>query len=399
MKSIVMTWQAASTFGWGILGLNVFCHWAVDPDVTPLMVTPIAAQDLRWLDPLRQMAIREAVGVSNTFAEQVAKTGPADTLQLDCPVIHGLGNGLAPTRFRGTKNVGRLIFEDTRFDHFEEKTERYDALLVASTWARDLVRAHTTRPVHLIHEGVDPSVFFPGPRSALLDPRRFYVFSGGKIEFRKAQDLVVAAFRVFAARHRDAVLVTSWHSPWPRISAGFAGTLQVPVELDDTGRVNATKWAVDNGIPPAQFVDVGPIPNQLMPQVLREMDVSLQPSRAEACTNLPAKEAMACGVPVILAANSGALDLIDVERNPEDAVLPHCLPLREQGPVPPGHTTWGTDGWGESHVDEILNALEYVYANRQDARAMGRRGAAWLVSSHRTWSDHAAALKALVRGL
>jgi hypothetical protein len=40
------------------------------------------------------------------------------------------------------------------------------------------------------------------------------VFTGGKIEFRKAQHLVLMAFREFAARHDDAVLVAAWHSPW-----------------------------------------------------------------------------------------------------------------------------------------------------------------------------------------
>lgn len=399
MTSVMMTWRAASTFGWGILGLNIFCHWAVDPDITPLMATPISPDDLRWLDPLRLATIREAVATSNDFAAKVGQAQPNDTLQMDCPVIHDMGNGFAPTRFRGTVNIGRAIFEDTRFDGFAAKMERYDVLLVASNWARDLVRAHTDRPVHLIHEGVDPSIFCPGPKSGLLDPRKFRVFSGGKIEYRKAQDLVVAAFRIFARRHDEAVLVTSWHSPWPKISEGFTGILDEPVRLDASGRVDATRWAVANGIPATQFVDIGAIPNQLMPHVLREMDVSLQPSRAEACTNLPATEAMACGIPVILADNTGVRDLIaSVASESGGSDRARCIPLRVQRPVS-GFKRWGTDGWGESDVDDIVDALESVYANRQDARDMGLRGAAWLVANRRTWQDHAADLKSLVRSL
>jgi glycosyltransferase involved in cell wall biosynthesis len=34
-------------------------------------------------------------------------------------------------------------------------------------------------------------------------------------------------------------------------------------------------------------------------------------SRCEAATNLPAKEAMACGVPVIVANNTGTKEIID----------------------------------------------------------------------------------------
>ena len=229
-----------------------------------------------------------------------------------------------------------------------------------------------------------------------MNPEKFYVFSGGKIEYRKAQDLVVAAFRLFAERHDEAVLVASWHSPWPKLSVGFKGILAAPVQLDDTGRIDPVRWALDNGIRASQFLAIGAIPNQLMPQVLREMDVSLQPSRAEACTNLPAKEAMACGVPVILSNNTGTRDLIGSPTFPDGDAT--CIPLRSQSAVS-GFGECGTDGWGESDVDEIVAALEFAYANRQEARAIGLRGSAWLAANGRTWQDHASALKAVVLGL
>jgi glycosyltransferase involved in cell wall biosynthesis len=385
-----MTWQAANTFGWGVLGLNVFCQWAGDADVAPLMEVAISDRDLQWVDPLRRLAMRDAVARSNEFAEQIGRVSPREALSVACPVIHGLGNGFTPTRYIGSSNIGRAIFEDTRFEHFDRKTDRYDVMLVASTWARDLVRAHTRQPVHLIHEGVDPSIFFPGPRAG-LDRDRFRVYSGGKVEYRKAQDLVVAAFRVFAARHADAVLVTTWHSPWPQSAEGYTGVLEAPLRLEDGGRIDATRWAVENGIPAAQFVDLGVVPNQLLPQVYREMDVALQPSRAEACTNLPAMEAMACGVPVILADNTGVRDLA----SGVEPAAPHCIALVEQGPVA-GYRRWGTDGWGESSIEEILEALEFAYRERDRARAIGRRASAWILERGHTWADHARALKSLV---
>jgi glycosyltransferase involved in cell wall biosynthesis len=133
-----------------------------------------------------------------------------------------------------------------------------------------------------------------------------------------------------------------------------------------------------------------------MPHVLREMDVSLQPSRAEACTNLPAKEAMACGVPVIVSENTGTRDLVGSAPFPGDDAT--CIPLRRQRPVS-GFRDWGTDGWGESDVDEIVAALEFAHANREEARAIGLRGAAWLRANRRTWHDHASALKSVVLSL
>jgi glycosyltransferase involved in cell wall biosynthesis len=396
VTSVVMTWQAAGTFGWGVGGWNIFCHWAVDRSLAPLMVAPIAQADLRLLDPLRAAAIGDAVRMSNEFSARVAATGPQDVLQFDGPVVHALGNGCAPTRFRGTRNIGRIIFEDTRFDHFDAKMSRYDALVAVSRWGRDAIAAHTSRPVHLIHEGVDPSLFWPGPRSGLLDPKKFYVFTGGKVEYRKAQDLVILAFRAFASRHPDAVLVTCWHSPWPKISAGFKGRLSTPLSIGDDGRLDVCRWAADNGISPAQFVDLGVVPNQLMPQVLREMNVALQPSRAEAGTNIPAMEAMACGVPVVAPANTGMKDIVEGSApGPLGADETTCLPLRCQGPVE-GFKNWGTDGWGESDVDEAVDALEFAYTERDRAKAVGQRGASWVVRNGWTWADHASALKRVV---
>jgi glycosyltransferase involved in cell wall biosynthesis len=106
---------------------------------------------------------------------------------------------------------------------------------------------------------------------------------------------------------------------------------------------------------------------------------------------LPAKEAMACGVPVILANNSGTRDLIDVD---------NCVSLNSQDPVPcePGWDT-GTDGWGESRVDEIVVSLEKLYSDSQLRRRIGARGAQWILENGRTWQVHAKALKAHLHSL
>ena len=203
------------------------------------------------------------------------------------------------------------MFEDTRLSHVRDALARYDALLVGSRWNAELLEHATGRKPRVIFEGVDTSLFCPGPKSGLMDPRAFHVFSGGKVEFRKAQDLVLLAFKRFHAMHREAVLVTAWQSIWPDRAVGFKGRLSAGVGVGAHGRLDVVKWAADNGIDPGAVIDVGLVPNPLMPPILREMDVALQPSRAEACTNLPVKEAMACGVPVVAAVNTGMRDLLD----------------------------------------------------------------------------------------
>jgi glycosyltransferase involved in cell wall biosynthesis len=139
------------------------------------------------------------------------------------------------------------------------------------------------------------------------------------------------------------------------------------------------RWATENGINPRQFIALPMVPNHMMPAVLREMDCALQVSRCEAGTNLPAKEAMACGVPVILANNTGMRDLIDGD---------NCVPLTTQDPLN-GKPGIGTDGWGE-----IVDALENLYTDTQMRKRIGARGAQWILEQRRTWRDHSSEVKA-----
>ena len=384
-QKVIMRWQAHSRFGWGILGMNLFERWAPDPHIQPLMGAPIMPRDLAGMDALRYSTMQPAVAASNQFIERVA-AGKTDLRDSSVIAIDPFGNAFQPAADRigtaGVRNVARCIFEDTHLGS-AASLSKYDSLLCASEWNARMLRAVSDIPVTLIHEGIDHSSFFPGPRSGILDPECFYVFSGGKIEFRKAQDLVLLAFREFAARHDDAVLVTAWNTLWPQWSAGFQVNLPAPLRLDSNNSLDLRRWASENGIPAHQFIDLPIVPNQQMPAILREMDCALQVSRSEACTNLPAKEAMACGVPVIVANNTGMRDLIDGD---------NCFPLNSQDRVT-GEPGVGTEGWGESRVEEIVAALEKLYTDTQLRKRIGARGAEWILEKRRTWRDHAADLK------
>uniref|UniRef100_A0ACD5GUW0 Glycosyltransferase n=1 Tax=Desertifilum tharense IPPAS B-1220 TaxID=1781255 RepID=A0ACD5GUW0_9CYAN len=120
---------------------------------------------------------------------------------------------------------------------------------------------------------------------------------------------------------------------------------------------------------PEAIIDVGIVPNALVVQILREADVAVFPNRAEGGTNLAAMESLACGVPTILSANTGHLDLIDEA---------HCYSLKTQNPVQPTAQFPGTEGWGESQVDEVVEMLEQVYQNRACACQKGLAAAQFM---------------------
>jgi glycosyltransferase involved in cell wall biosynthesis len=96
-------------------------------------------------------------------------------------------------------------------------------------------------------------------------------------------------------------------------------------------------------------------------------------------------ECMACAVPTILAANTGQRELIAGE---------NCYALGRQRAVAP-RSDVGTEGWGESDLEEIFDCLERAYADRADAAKRGERGAAHLARFD--WARQTAALKEAIR--
>jgi glycosyltransferase involved in cell wall biosynthesis len=89
------------------------------------------------------------------------------------------------------------------------------------------------------------------------------------------------------------------------------------------------------------------------------------PNRCEGGTNLVAMESMCAGVPVILSANTGHLDLLEPGNG---------LPLRDQRPVDAPGLELGTEGWGESQIDEIIARLELAYDDRAGLAALAAAG-------------------------
>ena len=120
-----------------------------------------------------------------------------------------------------------------------------------------------------LHQGVDTTLFHPGPpRRPFGD--RFVVFSGGKLAFRKGQDLVVAAFRRFHRRHPDALLVTCWQNSWPDLAglivAGRAA--HAPEPRSDHG-IDVEGWMARMGLAEGSYMDVDFVSNERMPAILR----------------------------------------------------------------------------------------------------------------------------------
>ncbi len=367
---LAFQWGVATVFGWGVYGLNLLRHWPRVSGKPAYCAAEIQLDSFRGMDAMRLRTLAPILVHADQMKRHLMEmAGRGDTF--NGLVLHSIGNrfsgsaGPGSTHLRGLKTFGATFIEDTFLPQAKDLADRFNLVVAGSTWNEELLRANGVTNVTTVIQGIDPSLFHPGPAFGANEDR-FAVFSGGKLEHRKGQDLVLLAFRAFAERHPDALLVTAWNSPWHAGALSLNRNQRIaPITLTPENTVSPAAWAAANGIRPEQFIDLGSVPNHFMGQNLREMDVAVFPNRCEGGTNLVAMECMACGVPAIVANNTGQKDLVNT-----GAV--YTLGRQSGVSVP----DLGTDGWGESDVEEIVEALETVYRNRDEARRRGAAGAA-----------------------
>jgi glycosyltransferase involved in cell wall biosynthesis len=371
-RPLVFSWGVSSFFGWGIYGLNLMLHLAEHRGIVPLCTSRFGPGDVA-LDPLRNRrlaAMSEYSAPLWTALDQAE--GPA--AEIAHPLLEGMGGDLeCATAACGKMLSGRpsigVVFTARPMLSLaaRQRADRFALIVAGSSWNEAVLRRRGIGSVTTVLQGVDTALFHPAPRADMF-PGRFVVFSGGKLEFRKGQDLVLAAFRAFRQRHREALLLAAWHSPWSDLAAtavGHRGIAPPPRAADGTPDV--VGWAVANGIPADAVVSAGQAPNIAMPHVMREADVALFANRCEGGTNLVAMECLACGIPTILSANTGHLDL-----------LRHGIALPLDRQAAPESAGLDTTDWGESDVEEMVEALEAVWRDRAAAAALGNRAARFM---------------------
>lgn len=388
IPNLAFTWQLTEVHGWGLVGVHTALYLAAAGRPPLLLERPLMSS----LRPENRQAL---AGLAASY-EQIAQLGAqakagGHMLRLkEHDVLHALGNGFQAgppsALFRGRRNVGVIAYEDTRFDaEVIARARQYDRIVVHSTYNLRILEIWGFDNVGLAFQGIDPTEMVEtAPTGRFGD--RFVVFSGGKLEFRKGQDIVLAAFRRFRERHPEALLVTAWQNAWPDVGMTMAESRLAPVaprvQPDNPGMIDVKHWALSNGADEEGFVDLGFLTRSQIPGILADCHAAVFPNRCEGATNLVAMEAMACGVPVILSNNTGHRDLLH-----DDG----CLTLDHQVPV--ADRDGSRFGWGESSVDELVERLEQIHADRAAARARADR-ARRFIRTERTWSAFAEAFVA-----
>lgn len=296
MKKIALSLPISDRYGWGICGLNL--AKALD------RVTGNQGA-VQLFDTNDNSLLKELVplGWQKTYPYTVQE---AMLHAIQGPSMFPL-NLLAWSR---TRNIGLCFIEDPDLAaHYLPVAKSYfDHIITGSTWCTEELRKRGFPSVSTAFQGVDSSVFCPGPEKPPTD--KFVIGSFGKFEYRKGQDIVISAFKLLMDKYPDMHLLCGWGNMWPETMDTMAqSTLIEYCKVGGDWQTRCKAVLMLNKIPASRYTLLEMVPHADMAAIYRGVHLGLALSRCEAGTNLPAMEMMACGVPVIGSKGTGHSDL------------------------------------------------------------------------------------------
>lgn len=279
-------------------------------------------------------------------------------------------------------NFGYIFFENVLRPEYKVNAERYDRVFAGSSWCAGEIKKHYNLEAEVLVQGVDRRIFSEIGQEKKHWKDYFVIFSGGKFEFRKGQDIVLAACHVLMEKHRDVMLVNAWENAWP----DSMRTMEVSpyVKFVEHGGKWVDRMAAiyaANRFHMGRIVTFPLLSQKELRGLFADTDIGLFPNRCEGGTNLAMMEYMACGKPVIASFTSGHKDVLD---RANALLIEHLKPteFKAAGQV--------TAVWDEPDFDEVVDTLERAYLDRDSLESYGAAGAA----SMKQWTWERAAKQA-----
>lgn len=246
---------------------------------------------------------------------------------------------------RGRVNLGYCFFESALGSAALENSKSYDVIFAGSQWCIDRLAERGITNTKLLIQGVDSKIF--RPRLPRKPDGQFRIFSGGKFEYRKGQDLVVKAFAKFSKGYPTAHLVCSWFNPWPQLLFSMGNEISLPSGKfagDQKLFIELTMHKA--GIAADRFTVLPQLSQSDLPNEMTNTDIGLFPNRCEGGTNLVLMEYASAGRKVIANAKTGHADIADA--------ITYEIPASND-----------CNHWAVQTVDDIVVMLERAYENRE----------------------------------
>jgi glycosyltransferase involved in cell wall biosynthesis len=357
-----------SAYGWGVLGKNVALELArLEP--TRIIGEPfpmIAIGDALEFYELSKLCLD---------AKEAATFLTGDTPRvLDGPLLQGMSDErLLPRRahLRAEAVFGYSVFENNllRPAWIENGRRFFTKVVAGSSWCAKVLTEAGLPGVEPVPHGIDPAIFHPAPdgdHGRKFCTESFVIFSGGKFELRKGQDIVIRAYKVLQDRHADVMLVNAWHNPWPAIFETMRASRLIRFAPRKGSFVEIINQVLaDNGIDLGRVITCPQQLNFAMARTYRNTDVGLFPNRCEGGTNLVLMEYMACGKPVVAVNTTGHADIV----NSSNALIIGAggeTTIHDNDGIPVAR-------WPEPDLDEAVDKLEWAYQNRDRMRELGEQ--------------------------
>lgn len=338
-SNLFFNWGIGDHWGWGIYGFNLLYWSMLEGEFLPVPI--VWPPSFRYpQDPITYQLIKQAESKWQSGIN--AKDGDI--------MLSALGNVINKQSItKKLREIGVIFFETNPLPNIEkDKLRDFELVIAGSNWNHNALLDMGVQNVATVIQGVNRELFRPKNKKVFRD--RFVVFSGGKLEYRKGQDILLKAFSIFAKKHSDALLIASWRSDWEKEFSESVNKSNLCSELKVDNNFNSSvgEWIGKNGVDQYQYLLLDSVSNSMMTNVYAEADVAIFPNRCEGGTNLVAMEALSSGLTCIISANTGHLDIIKKD---------NCIPLYHQRAL----SADGMHEWGESSVDEIVSHLEYIY--------------------------------------
>ena len=299
----------------------------------------------------------------NYLSREIAKLPPVEGVTLHC-MTSNLGP-LKPEEWNSL-NIGYCFFEDSIeiLNFTREAARRWDFIVAGSKWCEYHLRIGGVTNTCTILQGIDPEYFYPAPPPS---DDRFVVFSGGKFELRKSQDIVIAAMKVLMERHRDVWLSCSWTNQWAFSLATMANSPFITYQHDENDFLNLPERnVIANGMDRSRVMVHPLVDNRSIRALFAETHLGLFPNRCEGGNNMVMCEYMACGRSVIASNSSGHADVINADI---------AYPLTRYRPMLMKGGSTASAVWEEPSLDEVVELLESAYWHRDELPAKGARAA------------------------
>lgn len=269
------------------------------------------------------------------------------------------------TKLRGTRNFAYTFFENELTEKSIANANKYEIIFGGSTWCKEKMESAGIKNTGLLIQGVDPELFYPEEYNRR--DNLFVIFSGGKFEFRKGQDLVIKAFEILQKKYDDIILINAWHNFWAQSISTMSYSQHIKFDMNGkTWHEFISHNLSLNNIDLRRVFILPNTPNEKMRELYLKTDIGLFPNRCEGGTNLVLMEYMACGKPVVASYNSGHKDIL-TESNSIRLNEMKKIHLQNNGKL--------FADWEEPLLDEIISKIEFAYNNREKLKSIGRQAA------------------------